>query len=327
MDDQPAQRGAALARRAHGGEGDGAQRPDRDRPRARRWRRCCRRARGSRGRSARRAAGRRRGPWRSSRWPRRRRRAGSSTSASPSVAAADQHARTGPRARRRNGAMARSNSGLDGKRGQRRLLRRLPHHGVAADQRERGVPGPHRDRKIEGRDDAADAQRMPRLHHAVVGALGGDGQAVELARQADGEVADVDHLLDFAEPLRHDLAGLEGHQPAEIVLGGAQFLAEQAYELAAPRRRHRAPGLKCLRGPADGGARLLQAGDADMGDAFARDRRRRGKPLASKCTVRHSEPGQDGERLVAHRYAFGEGRAGHRAAPPKRCWGGVSGLA
>ena len=33
------------------------------------------------------------------------------------------------------------------------------------------------------------------------GPLAGDGQAVELARQADREVADVDHLLHFAEAL------------------------------------------------------------------------------------------------------------------------------
>ncbi len=73
----------------------------------------------------------------------------------------------------------------------------------------------------------------------MVGALGLDRQAVELARQADGEVADVDHLLHFAEPLGLDLADFDRHQPAELGLGGAQFLAEQADELAAARRRGR----------------------------------------------------------------------------------------
>ena len=46
-------------------------------------------------------------------------------------------------------------------------------------------------------------------HHAVAGALGGDGEAVELAREAAGEVADVDHLLHFAARLGDDLAGLD----------------------------------------------------------------------------------------------------------------------
>ena len=36
--------------------------------------------------------------------------------------------------------------------GQRRLLARLPDHRIAADQRQRRVPRPHRDREIEGAD-------------------------------------------------------------------------------------------------------------------------------------------------------------------------------
>ena len=39
-----------------------------------------------------------------------------------------------------------------------RLLRRLPHDRVAADERERGVPRPHRDREVERGDDADDAR-------------------------------------------------------------------------------------------------------------------------------------------------------------------------
>ena len=80
------------------------------------------------------------------------------------------------------------------------------------------------------------------LHHPVVAPFGRDGAAIKLARQPDREVADVDHLLDLAKPLRDDLAGFERDQAAEIGFGGAQFFAEQADELAAPRRRNRAPG-------------------------------------------------------------------------------------
>ena len=56
------------------------------------------------------------------------------------------------------------------------------------------------------------AERVPGLHHPVLGPLGGDGQAEQLARQADGEVADVDHLLHLAGGLGDDLAGLQRHQ-------------------------------------------------------------------------------------------------------------------
>ena len=97
-----------------------------------------------------------------------------------------------------------------------------------------------------------DAQRMPGLHHPVVGALGGERQAVELARQADREVADVDHLLHFAQAFGGDLAGLERDQPAEVGLGRAQLFAEQAHQLAAARRRHVAPGLEGRMRAADG---------------------------------------------------------------------------
>ena len=112
------------------------------------------------------------------------------------------------RARRPRPARAASSASA-GQRGQRGLLRRLPDHGVAADQGERGVPGPDRDREVERGDDADDAERVPGLHQPVARALRGDGQAVELAGQPDREVADVDHLLHLAERLGADLAGLE----------------------------------------------------------------------------------------------------------------------
>ena len=83
--------------------------------------------------------------------------------------------------------------------------------------------------------------------------LGGDGQPVELARQADGEVANVDHLLDLAQPLLEDLARLEADQPPERLLLLAKHLAEQPHELAAARRRDDAPGEEGVVGAADGG--------------------------------------------------------------------------
>src|SRR5882672_9037095 len=59
---------------------------------------------------------------------------------------------------------------------------------------------------------------MPRLHHAMLAALRGQCQAVELAGEADREVADVDHFLHFAEPLGHDLAGFERHEQTEKII-------------------------------------------------------------------------------------------------------------
>ena len=72
----------------------------------------------------------------------------------------------------------------------------------------------------------------------MAGAFAGDGEAVKLARETDREIADVDHLLHFAEALLQDLAGFEADETAERVLVGAQLFAQQAHELAAARRRH-----------------------------------------------------------------------------------------
>src|SRR6266568_448389 len=45
-----------------------------------------------------------------------------------------------------------------------------------------------------------------------------DHPPIELPRQADREVADIDHLLHFALALFEDLAGLDRHQAAERLL-------------------------------------------------------------------------------------------------------------
>ena len=76
-------------------------------------------------------------------------------------------------------------------------------------------------------------ERVPLLDHPVPGPLAGDRQAVELARQADGEVAHVDHLLDLALALGADLARLEGDQQAQVGLALAQGLRRSG---GRPRR-------------------------------------------------------------------------------------------
>ena len=97
---------------------------------------------------------------------------------------------------------------------------------------------------------------------------------MQLAREADGEVADVDHLLHLAQALRQGLAGFQGDQGAEIGLGGAQFFAEQADELAPARRGDLAPGEEGGVGGVDGGGGLGGGVHANPGDLFAGDRRR-----------------------------------------------------
>ena len=132
-----------------------------------------------------------------------------------------------------------------GDRRERRALGGLPDHGVAADQGERRVPAPHRDREVERADHGDRPERMPGLRQAMTGSLGRDRASVQLAREPDGEVADVDHLLHLAEAFLRDLPDLERHKGTERLLLAAELLAQEAHELPAPRRRYLAPRLEC----------------------------------------------------------------------------------
>ena len=135
--------GAALAGRADGAEQDRARAPDRGRrdgatiiallPPSSSSERPNRAATtgATRAAHARRAGGARPAA-----------RAGSSASASPTSRAADARPGAGRPARRRTSSRGALEQRLAGERGERRLLRRLPDHGVAAHERERGVPAP-----------------------------------------------------------------------------------------------------------------------------------------------------------------------------------------
>ena len=123
----------------------------------------------------------------------------------------------------------------------------------------------------------------------MVGPLGRDGQAVELARQTDGVVADVDHLLHLAEALGDDLAGLERDEPAEILLRRAKLLADQPHELAPARRRHAPPGLEGVVGAGDR-LRRLGGGPATWVDHLAGDRRARRQPASPTASAGTPRP-------------------------------------
>ena len=85
----------------------------------------------------------------------------------------------------------------------------------------------------------------------MTGTLRRDGEAVELARQADREVADVDHLLHLAEAFLQDLAALQRHETPQRVLVGTQLFPEQAHQLAAARRGDVAPEAEGIGGSRD----------------------------------------------------------------------------
>ena len=128
--------------------------------------------------------------------------------------------------------------------------------------------------KLNALIDRDRPERVPRLRQPMAGALGRDRAAVELPRETDREVADVDHLLHLAETLLLDLPDLERDERAERLLLAAQLLAEQPHELAAraaPARRAtpRTPSRRAR----DRGVRLGLVGARDASELLARDRR------------------------------------------------------
>src|SRR4051794_41057049 len=92
---------------------------------------------------------------------------------------------------------------------------------------------------------------MPLLDEPVLGTLAGDRQAVELARDAHGEVAHVDHLLDFSFSLGEDLPRLESHEPSQVLLSLTQRLSDLPDDLSTPWRWDVPPRLEREASPFD----------------------------------------------------------------------------
>jgi hypothetical protein len=123
---------------------------------------------------------------------------------------------------------------------------------------------------------------MPLFHHAMAGPLGRERQAVQLAREPDREVTNVDHLLHFAVAFRADLAHLERDEIAQRLLEFPERVAEIAHEVAALGRRPLAPRDKRARGFADhavarGPRRGRHGRNGLSGRGIRRDERRAGR--------------------------------------------------
>src|SRR5262245_66104777 len=115
---------------------------------------------------------------------------------------------------------------------------------------------------------------------------------MQLARQADREVADVDHLLNFADTFGEDFADLDGDEATERLLVGAQLLAEEVDKLPAMGRRDIAPDEKRGMRNIDGLTCFDCIGLADMLDHLAGDRRGHGKRAVRVRKVGYAKRGE-----------------------------------
>src|SRR5699024_10409681 len=108
------------------------------------------------------------------------------------------------------------------------------------------IPTVHGHRKVEGRDDTGNTQRMPLLVHAVLGALRGHGFTVKHARLADGKITDIDHLLHFSQTFLVDLPHFVSHQPSQILFMVPTFQTYLPDNLPALGGRNHTPFTKSL---------------------------------------------------------------------------------
>ena len=114
-------------------------------------------------------------------------------------------------------------------------FRKASDDGVAADQRDGGVPGIDRYREVERRDNTDDADWMPGLHQAVAWTLRRHGLAEEHSGLTESVVADVNHLLHLTLRFRHGLARFNLYESRKVTLVLCKQLTPALNHIAALR--------------------------------------------------------------------------------------------
>src|SRR5262249_21654388 len=167
--------------------------------------------------------------------------------------------------------------------------------------------------EVEGRDKSWEAGGVQSPHHSVLRPLGSYRQAIKLARLPHCEVADVDHLLHFAEALGDDLTDLDGDEAPKSVLVAAKFIAEQADQLPTLCGRDRAPHAKstvcCVDGLARGWGIVL----VNSADNFSGDRTLHNQRSTLVCVGDEPEAGKE----LCHVVSEGGGVRRHTSSTPR----------
>src|SRR5438132_1590364 len=158
-------------------------------------------------------------------------------------------------------------------RSQRSFFGRLPNCCVATNRGEGGVPRPDRDRKIKRCNDGDEPERMPLLHQTMARPFRLNRKAVKHPRLADGEVADVDHLLHFAFAFSDDLAGLERDELTELVFQLAERVSQTSNGVAADWAGRSSPLFECFLRARDRRLVIVVGSGVNAGQPPAIDRR------------------------------------------------------
>src|SRR5439155_957934 len=124
-------------------------------------------------------------------------------------------------------------------------------------------------------------QRMPLLDQPVVASFRRDLSAEQLPGLADGQVADIDDLLDLAAGLAQDLAILQADEPGQLFFARTKTVTEPAHDLAAVRCRHLPPTRECFVRLGDRTPAVVWARGSDLREQVP-DRRRLLEAVAGK---------------------------------------------
>jgi hypothetical protein len=146
------------------------------------------------------------------------------------------------------------------------------------------------------------------------GALGRDGAPVQLAGQTDGESADVDHFLHFAQRLGGDLAHLDRHQCGQVFFVFGEQLAQPGHHRAAHRGRCAAPCGKRFDGGGDGALGLLGGACRDGEQRLPGDRSTRRQAVPTRLV----EAGRTPDRRKRTEHLRAQTVCGHAAASSYR---------
>src|SRR5581483_11260032 len=111
---------------------------------------------------------------------------------------------------------------------------------------------------------------------------------------------DIDHLLHFAQPFAQDFAGFESNQAAERRFGGAQFVTEQANQLATARSGHLTPLQKSRVRLLHNFLHAARSGSCATGDRFTADGRMDGERAAFERISMDTEIVENRARFIRY---------------------------
>ena len=120
--------------------------------------------------------------------------------------------------------------------------------------------------------------------------------SVQLPRQANREIADIDHLLDLAEGLGADLPDLDRHEICEVLLVILEESAEALDQRTSLGRRHCSPFDERLMRASDHVIDVTRACSGDAEQVHADDGGSCGNPLTfeNMCTAGEERTSGDG---------------------------------